>query len=124
MLAKEHAFLGLRLSPRERDVWLGVAYLALTQASFAEEDFEDAIKWGRLSIQMHSRAPMRRALMVACCAYNGELEQAASHAAELEEFSPGYIPTILRGDLQIYKLAKHNNLLVEGLRRASIGDVD
>jgi len=123
-LAKEHAFLGLRLSPRERDIWLGVAYLALTQANFAEEDFEDAIKWCRLSIQMHSRAPMRRALMVACCAYNGDLEQAASHAVELEAFSPGYISTILNGDLRIYKLAEHNNLLLEGLRRANLGDVD
>ena len=35
-MAKEHAKLGLRLSPREMDIWLGVAYLALMQASFAE----------------------------------------------------------------------------------------
>jgi len=118
--AKEHAFLGLHLSPRERGIWLGVAYLALTQASFAEEDFEEAMKWERLSIQMHSKAPMRRVLMVACCACNGDLEQAAVHAAALEEFSPVYIPSILRGDLLIYKTPCHNNLLVEGLRKAGL----
>ena len=67
-LAKEHAELGIRLSPREMDLWMGVAYLALCQASFAEENFVDAIKWGRLSIQMHAKAPIRRTLMVACCA--------------------------------------------------------
>jgi TolB-like protein/class 3 adenylate cyclase len=120
--AKEHAFLGLHLSPRERGLWLGVAYLALTQASFAEEDFEEAMKWGRLSIQMHSKAPMRRVLMVACCAYNGDFEQAAVHAAALEEFSPTYIPSILRGDLLIYKTPGHNNLLVEGLRKAGMNE--
>ena len=120
--AKEHAFLGLHLSPKERGIWLGVAYLALTQASFAEEDFEEAIKWGRLSIQMHSKAPMRRVLMVACCAYNGDFEQAAVHTAALDELSPTYIPSILRGDLLIYKTPGHNNLLVEGLRKAGINE--
>ena len=118
--AKEHAFLGLHLSPKEGGIWLGTAYLALTQASFAEEDFEEAMKWGRLSIQMHSKAPMRRALMVACCAYNGDLEQANVHAAALEEFSPEYIPSLLRGDVQIYKAPSHNNLLLEGLRKAGL----
>ena len=34
--AREHAALGLRLSPRDNELWLGVAYLALAQASFAE----------------------------------------------------------------------------------------
>jgi len=120
--AKEHALLGLHLSPRERGLWLGVAYLALTQASFAEEDFEEAMKWGRLSIQMHSKAPMRRVLMVACCAYNGDLDKAAAHAAALAEFSPAYIPSILRGDLLIYKTPSHNNLLVEGLRKAGMNE--
>jgi adenylate cyclase len=120
--AKEHALLGLHLSPRERGLWLGVAYLALTQASFAEEDFEEAMKWGRLSIQMHSKAPMRRVLMVACCAYNGDLEQAAAHVAALAEFSPTYIPSILRGDLLIYKTPGHNNLLIEGLRKAGMSE--
>jgi adenylate cyclase len=120
--AKEHAFLGLHLSPKERDIWLGVAYLALTQASFAEEDFEEAIKWGRLSIQMHSKAPMRRVLMVACCAYKGDFEQAAVHVAALEEFSPTYISSILRGDLLIYKTPGHNNLLLEGLRKAGMNE--
>jgi TolB-like protein len=119
-LAKEHAELGIRLSPREMDLWMGVAYLALLQASFAEEDFTDAIKWGRLSIQMHAKAPIRRALMVACCAYTGNLEEAATHADELKIFSPDFIPTILRGDLLLYRDSTHNKLLIEGLRKAGL----
>jgi hypothetical protein len=60
--------------------------------------------------------------MVACCAYNGDFEQAAVHAAALGEFSPTYIPSILRGDMLIYKTPGHNNLLVEGLRKAGMNE--
>ena len=119
-LAKEHAELGIRLSPREMDLWMGVAYLALLQASFAEQNFEEAMKWGRLAIQMHAKAPIRQTLMVACCAHTGNLDEAAYHADELKVFSPDFIPTILRGDLLLYKNPEHNKLLVEGLRKAEL----
>jgi TolB-like protein len=117
-MAREHAELALRLSPRDLDIWLGMAYLALTQSSFAEADFEEAMKWGHLSIQLHSKAPIRRALMVASCAYTGDFEQAARHAEELKMFSPDFISTILHGDLSLYKMPEHNQLLVDGLRKA------
>jgi adenylate cyclase len=121
-MAREHAELGLRLSPRDLDIWLGMAYLALTQSSFAEADFEEAMKWGHLSIQLHSKAPIRRALMVASCAYTGDFEQAARHVEELKIFSPDFISTILRGDLSLYKIPEHNKLLVDGLRKAGFKD--
>ena len=117
-MAREHAELALRLSPRDLDLWLGCAYLALTLSSFAEADFEEAIKWGHLSIQLHSKAPIRRALMVASCAYTGDFEQAARHAEELKMFSPDFISTILCGDLSLYKMPEHNQLLLDGLRKA------
>jgi hypothetical protein len=102
------------------DIWMGLAYLALLQASFAEENFADAIKWGRLAIQMHAKAPIRQTLMVACCAYTGNLEEAAQHADELSVFSPDFIPTILRGDLSLYRNEEHNKLLLEGLRKSGL----
>ncbi len=118
--AREHAALGLRLSPRDNEIWLGVAYLALAQASFADGDFEKCREWGTLAIQMHPRAPIRRALMIACCAFNGDLEEAKEHAKFLDSFSPDFIPSVLRGDLTLYKLPEHNALLVEGLRKAGM----
>ena len=116
--AREHAALGLRLSPRDNELWLGVAYLALAQASFADGNFEDTRKWAQLAVQMHPRAPIRRALMIACCVHTGELEQAAEHAAYLKSFSPDFIPSILRGDLVLYSKPEHNALLADGLRKA------
>jgi TolB-like protein/class 3 adenylate cyclase/lipopolysaccharide biosynthesis regulator YciM len=121
-MAREHAELALRLSPRDLDLWLGCAYLALTLSSFAEADFEEAIKWGHLSIQLHSKAPIRRALMVASCAYTGDFEQAVRHTEELKIFSPDFIPAILRGDMPLYKMPEHNKLLVDGLHKAGFKD--
>ena len=89
--AREHAALGLRLSPRDLDLWLGDAYLALLQASFADGDFEEAKKWGLLAIQMTPKAPIRRALMVACCAYTNDPAGAARHAQALESFAPDFM---------------------------------
>ena len=118
--ARDHAALGLRLSPRDNELWLGVAYLALAQASFADGDFEKCKEWAQLAIQMHPRAPIRQALMIACCVHNGDLEEAKEHVEFLESFSPDFIPSVLRGDLTLYKMPEHNALLVEGLRKAGL----
>ena len=116
--AREHAELALRLSPRDLDLWLGDAYLALFQASFAEGDFEEAIKFGVLAIQMTPKAPIRRALMIACCAYTDDPAGATRHARELKSFAPDFIPSILSGAMKLYKMPEHNELLINGLRKA------
>ena len=116
--AREHAALGLRLSPRDNEIKLGVAYLALAQASFADGDFEETRKWVDLSIQMHPKAPIRRALMIACCVHDGEMAQATEHMKFLDSFAPDFISSVLRGDLNLYKEPEHNALLADGLRVA------
>jgi len=115
--AKEHAELGLRLSPRDMDFWLGTAYLALAQASFAEGDFQTARDMGNLSIEMHAKAPIRRCIVIASCGHLGEVSSAAHHLKELRSFSPGYVPNIIHGDIALYTLPEHNRLLVEGINK-------
>ena len=119
--AQAHVELGLRLSPKEYDLFLGFAYLALLQASFSESDFEQAAKWGRLSIQMHASAPLRRTLMTACCVYLERFDEARQHAAELAKFAPDFLPAVLRGDLVLYRHPEHNDLMIEGLRQVESG---
>jgi tetratricopeptide (TPR) repeat protein len=116
--AREHAALGLRLSPRDNEIWLGTAYLALAQASFADGDFEETEKWAKLAVQMHPRAPIRRAIMIACCVHKGELKKAREHADFLKSFAPDFISSILDGDLTLYRMPKHNALLTDGLCKA------
>lgn len=118
--AREHAALGLRLSPRDNEIWLGCAYLALAQASFADGDFDKTREWGRLAIQIHPKAPIRRALMISCCAFDGDLDEAGKHVAYLKSFAPEFIPSVLRGDITLYSDPAHNALLVEGLRKARL----
>ena len=120
--AKAHAALALRLSPREPDIFLGYAYLGLQQASFAEADFEQAMKWGRLSIQMHARAPIRRVLMIACCAFTGDNDAARQHADALAEFSPDFAGSLLHGGLLLYRYDEHNALVHKGLRKSGLFD--
>ena len=118
--AREHAELGLRLSPRDIDLWLGLAYLALAQASFADGDLEKTREWGKLAIQLHPKAPIRRALMIACCGHAGDLGEAARQAADLETFAPDFLSSILSGQMTLYKMPEHNALLVDGLRKAGL----
>jgi len=120
--ARKHAELGLRLSPRDMAIWLGVAYLALAQASFADGDLENTKEWGKLAIQFHPKAPIRRALMIACCGHAGDFDEAARQAAELKAFAPDFLPSIFRGDMTLYKSPEPNALLVDGLRKAGFGE--
>ena len=116
--AIKHAKLALRLSPKEMDLFLGIAYLGLLQASFAEGDYSAAMKWGRLSIQMHGRAPIRRAMMIACCGFTNALEEARQHTLALNEFSPDFLGSLTREELRLYRNPKQNELLREGIRLA------
>lgn len=115
--AREHAELALHLSPRDADIWVGDAYLALAQAHFAEGNFSEAQHWGELAIQMTPRAPIRRALLIACATHLGQPDEARPHRAALSEFAPAFLDSIVSGRLVLYRLPKHNSLLVEGITK-------
>ena len=118
--AREHAQMALKLSPRDTDIWLGWAYATLELADFIEGDFAEAVKWGRLAIQMHARMPFRQVVMVAGYGYLGDLEAAKSHVDAVKAFAPDILPAVLSGHIEVLKLPEHNAFLVEGLRRAGL----
>jgi TolB-like protein/class 3 adenylate cyclase len=118
--AREHAQMALKLSPRDTDIWLGWAYAALELASFIEGDFAQAMKWGRLAIQMHAKMPNRQVVMVAGYGHLGDIEAAKSHVNALKAFAPDFLPAVLSGNIEVFRLPEHNVLLVEGVRRAGL----
>ena len=122
--AREHAQMALKLSPRDTDIWLGWAYATLELASFIEGEFTEAVKWGRLAIQMHAKMPVRQVVMVAGYGYLGDLEATKSHVEALRSFAPDILPAVLSGKFEVCKLPEHNTLLVEGLRRARVYPAD
>ena len=118
--AKEHAHMALKLSPRDTDIWLGWAYATLELASFIEGDFNEAVKWGRMAIQMHAKMPFRQVVMVACYGYLGDPEAAKPHVDAVKLFAPDILPAVLSGELEVCKMPEHNAFLVEGLRKAGL----
>ena len=87
---------------------------------FADGNYEETEKWAKLAIQMHPRAPIRRVLMIACCAFNGDHDEAGKHADYLESFAPNFISSVLRGDITLYSNPAQKSLLVVGLRKAGV----
>jgi adenylate cyclase len=118
--ARKHAQRALKLSPRDTDIWLAWAYATLELASFIEGDFADAVKWGKLAIQLHARMPARQLVMIAGYGHLGDVDAAGSHAAAIREFAPEKLSAVLAGSYEIFKLSEHNSLLLEGLRKAGL----
>lgn len=59
-------------------------------------------------------------LVIAACAYIGARDEAAKQAQRLDEFAPGFIPSLLNGDLALYQKPEDNELLLQGLREAGL----
>jgi hypothetical protein len=108
------------LSPRDTDIWLAWAYATLELASFIECDFSDALKWGRLAIQLHAKMPARQLVMIAGYGHLGDVKSASSHAAAIRAFAPETLSAVLAGKYEIFKSSAHNSLLLEGLHRAGL----
>ena len=114
--ARTHALLSLRLNPR--DFWIGVAHLALAMASFVERDYAEAVRWSGLAIQSEPSAPLRRAVMVASCAQNGDVAQAKRELATLNGFAPGFIASLFRGEVGVFRRPEDVARVLDGLRLA------
>jgi Tfp pilus assembly protein PilF len=114
--ARMHATLSLRLNPR--DFWIGVAHLALAMVSFAAHDYVEAKNWVELAIQAEPAVPLRRAIMIACCARTGDMERAARERAVLDGFAPDFLPSLFRGDIKVFSRPVDMAHLLDGLRPA------
>ena len=116
--AKELAAQALRLSPK--DVWTGVAYLALAMAAFLERDLEALRKWAELAVQSQPTAPIRRVLMIAYAAESGDAELLALHRDKLTSMAPDFVSSLFRGDLSPFYDAGHMATLLASLRKAGL----
>jgi len=113
--ARAHVAHGLRLSPRDNEMTFGLAYLALAQASFSDADYSETRKWARLAVQMTPRAPIRRALLIASCAFDGDTAEADEHKRQLISFSPNFLSSVLEGKVRLFRNPEDNARLVDGL---------
>jgi TolB-like protein len=116
--AKAHATLSLRLNPR--DFWIGVAHVALAMVSFCARDYADAARLAELAIQSEPAVPLRRAIMIACCAQLGDQARAAKELAVLKGFAPDFMASLFRGDFQVFRRPDDMQHLRDSLRLAGV----
>ena len=116
--AKDHASLATRLTPVGRGV--GAAFLALAMATFSLREYADAMQWAQRAIQMQSRAPIRRAIMIACCALAGEMDHAARERTVLDGFAPDFLASLFRGENKVFHRQEDMAHLLDGLRAAGV----
>ena len=116
--AEAHAQLALRLSPR--DYWIGTAHLALAMAHFTLRNYDEAVRWCESAIQVTHRAPIRRALMIACSARAGDMARARSEIAVLDSFAPDFIASLFRGQNPVFTRKEDMEHLLDGLRLAGL----
>jgi adenylate cyclase len=118
--AEAHAQLALRLSPR--DYGIGIAHLALAMAHFIQCNYDEAARWCESAIQAQHRAPIRRALMIACSALAGDMTRARSEIAVLDGFAPGFIASVFRGQNPVFTRKEDMENLLGGLRLAGLSE--
>jgi len=119
--AKTHAALSLRLNPR--DVWIGVAHVALAMVSLCAHDYPEAARLAELAIQSEPAVPLRRAIMIACCARLGDHARAGRELAVLNGFAPEFIASLFRGDFQVFRKPDDMTHLLDSLRLAGVTEV-
>ncbi len=117
--AMVHARLGMRLNPR--DAWIGIAQLAMAMAEFCAGRFAEAAGWADLAIQSEPGVPVRRAVMVACCAHLGDRERAIRQRVELDAIAPDFLPSLLRGDIAVFRRPEDMTRLLDGVALAGAG---
>jgi adenylate cyclase len=115
--AEAHARLALRLSPR--DYSIGTAHLALAMAHFALRNYAEAVRWCESAIQVSHRAPIRRALMIACSARAGDMARARAEVAVLDSFAPDFIANLFRGENSVFLRREDMQHLLDGTTKAN-----
>ena len=114
--AKAHAILSLRLNPR--DLWIGVAHVALAMVNFRDRDYAEAARLAELAIQSEPAVPLRRAILIACCAQLGQDARAARELTVLNGFAPDFIAGLFRGDFHLFHKPEDTAHLLDSLRLA------
>jgi hypothetical protein len=72
-----------------------------------------------LDIQSLPAAPIRRSIVIACCARAGDLEKAAQERAVLDGFAPDFIASLFRSENRVFTRLEDMEHLLEGLRLAA-----
>jgi len=112
---KEIAEKAIRINPK--GTWAGTAYLALAQAAFVEDD-EKFREYADTAIKAQPNSPNRRSLMIAYAAEIGDQALLQRHLQHLNSIAPRFIPRLLSGDVDLFKIPQQREKFLCALRKA------
>jgi adenylate cyclase len=112
-LAIEYIEKSLRLNPLDR---MGVPLAAMAAAHFFKREFETALAKLQASIQERPGFAMSYALLAACYAHVGQLEEARAAVERLRTLSPAITLPVVP-----FRNPEHRELLLSGFRLAAGG---
>jgi len=114
--SKEIAEKAIRINPK--DAWTtGPAHLALAQAAFVEDD-EGFRDYADKAIKAQPNSPNRRALMIAHAAEVGDQALLQMHLQHLNTIAPRFIPRLLSGEVELFKIPQQREKFLSALRKA------
>jgi hypothetical protein len=93
----------------------------LALAHFSLQDYPETMRWCEAGIQVSHRAPIRRALMIACSAVAGDLGRAQAEIAVLNSFAPNFIGSLFSGQNPVFIRREEMEHPLNALRLAGLG---
>lgn len=109
---------GLRLSPFDQNLFS--FYMFLNLAYYAKGDFQEAVKWGRMSFEENGLYTANHRIRIAALVGLGELEEAREVAAKLIEIEPEFRLSIYERTRQPFRHEQIKGRYMQHLRAAGL----
>ena len=116
--AVRHAEHGLQLSPFDQSLFY--YYAVLNLAHYSNNDYEEAVKWGRMSARENPRYTANYRYLAAALAALGRIDEAREAAANLMELEPDLRLEVLERTRQPFRLPEMRARHMEHLRKAGL----
>ena len=116
--AVRHAEHALRLSPRDRGLF--VYYNFLSMAHYGNGNYEEAVRWGRLSAAENPTFTSNLRILVTSLAALDRLDEARDVASTLLKLEPDFRLSVYERTRQPFRQPEIKIRLMEHLRRAGL----
>jgi len=116
--AVRRAEYGLRLSPFDQSLF--TFYMFLNLAYYAKGDFQEAVKWGRMSLEENRLYTANHRILIAALAGLGQLEEAREVAAKMMEIEPQFRLKTYERTRQPFRHEPTKELYMQHLRAAGL----
>jgi adenylate cyclase len=114
--AVRHAQHGLELSPFDQNLFY--SYMFLSLAHYIRDSFEEAAKWGRLSLSENASYTSMHKIQIAALVANGKADEARAVAASMMKLEPRF--SLAKFEQRLPIAEPMRALFVERLRQTDL----